>query len=248
MATDDRETATAQADESAQEPTSDPARDAPRPSPDESAESSADGTGASTDPTDTATPTNTDRDSTITSDDATPTVRDPSDQVSALKGSDRGGEDPAQTQDASEKDERPAGREPSADVPATTVDRDRHWHELGYDPAIGKFRHGEAETAVRIESQRDVRLERARIDESYDWIDSHGRTYDAVGNFSARYLDRQWEHFKTKVEHHLEKADYVPIDVARFTPEQRERIRDTFGGYYPRVFIVGDEEFDGRDD
>ncbi len=135
-----------------------------------------------------------------------------------------------------------------ADVPATTVDRARHWQELGYDPAIGKFRQGEAETAVRIESERDVRLERAQIDESYDWIDSHGRTYDAVGNFSARYLDLQWDHFKTKVEHHLEKADFVPIDVAKFTPEQRERIHDTFDTYYPRVFIVGDEESDGRND
>ncbi|GAB3943861.1 hypothetical protein GCM10029976_067100 [Kribbella albertanoniae] len=141
------------------------------------------------------------------------------------------------------------GDQLTTDVSVTTEDEAQRRYELGYDPAVKQFRPGETETALRIESERGVQLERAKsADEKYDWVDSDGRTYDAIGNFPAKFLDRQWDNLKEKVEHHLEKADFVPIDVAKFTPEQCQRIRETFAVYYPRVFIVGDDGFDGRND
>ncbi|MFG1721272.1 hypothetical protein ACGFII_21855 [Micromonospora chalcea] len=108
------------------------------------------------------------------------------------------------------------------------------------DPATGRFRPAEAETAGRIEQQVGVRLRRAPPDSSADWVDGAGRTYDAVGNFPGQYFDRQWPQLQYQIERHLEKADLVPVDVSRFSAQQTAMVEQFIAdrGLGPRVFIV----------
>ncbi|MGC4796222.1 WXG100 family type VII secretion target [Micromonospora saelicesensis] len=131
--------------------------------------------------------------------------------------------------------------EPPRETPGHGVTEQQRVHDLGMDPATGRFRPGEAETAVRLEQELGVRLQRAPADSSADWVDDAGRTYDAVGNFPAQFFDRQWPQLQYQIERHLEKADLVPVDVAKFTPQQVTRIEQfiTDRSLGPRVFIVG---------
>jgi hypothetical protein len=131
----------------------------------------------------------------------------------------------------------PAG----ADVTVSAEYLDGRRYSLGYDPAVGKFRESEAETAVRIEAERDVTLVRAGRQDDCDWIDHVGRTYDAVGNFPARFFEAEWENLQVRTVDHLEKAEFVPVDVSQFTAEQRSVVREFVDRFDGRVFIVGDE-------
>ncbi|MER7459310.1 WXG100 family type VII secretion target [Micromonospora sp. NPDC126480] len=128
-------------------------------------------------------------------------------------------------------------REPTPHSPA----EEQRIRELGMDPATGRFRPGEAETAVRIEQELGVRLTRAPAESSADWVDATGRTYDAVGNFPSQFFERQWPQLQYQIERHLDKADLVPVDVSKFSAEQtgiiEKFIADRSLG--PRVFIVG---------
>lgn len=114
-------------------------------------------------------------------------------------------------------------------------------HDLGMDPATGRFRPGEAETALRLEAALGVRLTRAPAESSADWVDEAGHTYDAVGNFAGRFFDRQWPQLQYQIERHLDKADFVPVDVSRFSAEQISQVERFIAdrGLAPRVFIVG---------
>ncbi len=127
------------------------------------------------------------------------------------------------------------------DTPGHGVTEQQRIHELGMDPATGRFRPGEAETAVRLEQELGVRLQRAPAGSSADWVDETRRTYDAVGNFPAQFFDRQWPQLQYQIERHLDKADLVPVDVAQFNPEQIARIEQfiTDRNLGPRIFIVG---------
>ena len=114
-------------------------------------------------------------------------------------------------------------------------------HDLGVDPATKRFRRAEAETAVRIEQELGVTLTRAPEGHSCDWLDETSKSYDAVGNFPPQFFDQQWPPFSEQIELHLNKADHVPVDMSRFSPEQVARIElfDSEKGLAPRVFIVG---------
>ena len=79
-------------------------------------------------------------------------------------------------------------------------------------------------------------------DPKVDWVDAAtGKTYDAVGNFPARHFDQQWPNLQTRIVDHLAKADYVPVDVSQFTPEQIAKVQKfiTDNGLGPRAFLVG---------
>jgi uncharacterized protein YukE len=76
-------------------------------------------------------------------------------------------------------------------------------HDLGMDPATGRFRPSEAETAVRIENEFGVRLKRAPAGSSADWVDEAERTYDAVGNFPSTYFDKQWPQLQYQIRRHV---------------------------------------------
>ncbi|QDY08673.1 WXG100 family type VII secretion target [Micromonospora sp. HM134] len=135
---------------------------------------------------------------------------------------------------------RPPAEPPRrADPPR--LDEDQRLRQLGMDPATGRFRPGEAETAARLERELDVTLTRAPQNSSADWVDSNGRTYDAVGNFPGHYFDQQWPQLQYQIERHLTKADLVPVDVSRFSAEQIATIERFIAdrGLGPRVFIVG---------
>ncbi|MET8234240.1 WXG100 family type VII secretion target [Micromonospora sp. NPDC005298] len=134
------------------------------------------------------------------------------------------------------------GPESHHETPAAPPSPDRQrTHDLGMDPATGKFRPGEAETAVRLERELGVTLTRAPVESSADWVDEAGRTYDAVGNFPAQFFDRQWPQLQYQIVRHLDKADLVPVDVSKFTPPQVAQLEQfiTDRGLGPRVFIVG---------
>ncbi|GEA85145.1 MAG: hypothetical protein NVV70_14140 [Cellulomonas sp.] len=113
---------------------------------------------------------------------------------------------------------------------------------LAFDPAVGKFRQSEYETARRIIDERQVRLRRAEPGARHDWVDQHGTTYDAVGNFPAKFFDKQWDKLKEQIVLHLKKAQVVPVDVAQFTEEQRVLVREFVRGLANvQVVIVGDK-------
>jgi hypothetical protein len=138
------------------------------------------------------------------------------------------------------------GHEPDrpTEPPKEPVDpkiEEQRRHDLGMDPATGKFRPAEAETALRIEQELGVTLQRAPVGSSADWVDQGGRTYDAVGNFPNQYFDKQWPQLQYQIERHLGKAELVPVDVSKFTPEQVARIQQFIAdkNFGPRVFFVG---------
>lgn len=112
--------------------------------------------------------------------------------------------------------------------------------DLGFDPAVGKHRPSESETALRVEDTLGIVLRRSDGDRA-DWVDEVGRTYDAVGNFPGSYFERQWPQLQHQIVRHLDKADLVPVDVAKFSPEQVEQVAKFIADndLGPRVFIVG---------
>jgi hypothetical protein len=131
--------------------------------------------------------------------------------------------------------------EAPATLPKDPKIEEQRVRDLGMDPATRRFRPAEAETAVRIEQERGVTLTRAPAGHACDWLDETGRSYDAVGNFPPQFFDQQWPRFSEQIVLHLNKADYVPVDVSKFSPEQVVRIEQFVSekGLAPRVFIVG---------
>ncbi|GIG22505.1 hypothetical protein Cch01nite_32290 [Cellulomonas chitinilytica] len=116
-------------------------------------------------------------------------------------------------------------------------------YSLGFDPDVGKLRMLEYRTATRIIDERGVHLERAPQGSRADWLDSEGRSYDAVGGFDGAYLHgrRDWTNLLGQIDRHLEKAELVPVDVSGFTPEQVARVRAYIEPLGERVFIVGEQ-------
>ena len=129
----------------------------------------------------------------------------------------------------------------SSSTPPIDPEHHARLHDLGLDPATKKFRPAEVETAMRIEHERRVTLTRAPAEHPADWLDEREMSYDAVGNFPPEFFERQWPRFSEQVERHLLKADFVPVDVAKFSPEQIARIEQFIAArdLAPRVFIVG---------
>ncbi|CAM5787304.1 hypothetical protein [Cellulomonas persica] len=113
---------------------------------------------------------------------------------------------------------------------------------LAYDPAVKKYRQSEYETAVRIITERQVRLRRAEEGARHDWVDDHGTTYDAVGNFPATFFEKQWPTLQKQIRLHLGKAQVVPVDVAQFSEDQRALVRAFVVDLAnAQVVIVGDK-------
>jgi len=112
-------------------------------------------------------------------------------------------------------------------------------YDLGWDPAVQRFRAPEYRTAARVMDDYDVTLTRAAPGQPFDWVDEAGRSYDAVGGFPGRFLDRQWESFTGQIVKHLDKADLIPVDVSEFSPQQIAQVKEFIAPLGPRVFIVG---------
>jgi hypothetical protein len=111
--------------------------------------------------------------------------------------------------------------------------------KLGEDPDTKSFRPGEGETAQRIEQERGVTLRRSER-QGEDWVDEEGASYDGVGNFDGKFFDAQWPHLQQVIRGHLNKADFVPVDVSKFTPAQVAQVRQFIQNLGPRVFLVGE--------
>jgi uncharacterized protein YukE len=130
--------------------------------------------------------------------------------------------------------------EPPKKPVRTPEEEAKRLHDLGMDPATGTFRQAEAETAERIEEALGIELKRS-TDPKVDWVDDSGKTYDAVGNFDGKHFDRQWPNLQSRIVDHLAKADVVPVDVSKFTPEQIAKVQRYIddNGLGPRAFLVG---------
>ena len=75
-----------------------------------------------------------------------------------------------------------------------------------------------------------------------NWIYESGRTNDAVGGFDGQYFETRWPNLQRRIRAHINKADFVPVDVANFTPGQAQRVADFVGSLdNPGVFIVGSQ-------
>jgi len=98
-----------------------------------------------------------------------------------------------------------------------------HFQELGQDPATGKFRRAEAEAGARLESE--VGVLRRDPSGNTDWIDTNGKTYDAVGPAPSKYFDA--ESFTNSINYHLNNkqgVDYIVVDTTGLTSEQRTSV------------------------
>jgi uncharacterized protein YukE len=110
---------------------------------------------------------------------------------------------------------------------------------LGEDPAHGgEFSESEYQTALRVELERGVVLIRSQHP-GLDWETADGTTYDGVGNFKGQYLSSQWGNFTRVIEEHAAYADYVPVDVSQFSPEQIDMVEQFIKQFGSRVFLVG---------
>jgi CdiA C-terminal tRNase domain len=145
----------------------------------------------------------------------------------------------ATTEAASKTPELAKDAEAAATDDLTAAAREAHHRELGMDPATKGFRQSEAETGARVEDERGVTLSRSPEAKGPDWVGSDGKTYDSVGNFDGKYFDRQWGNLQDQIVKHLDKADYVPVDISKFTPEQIAKVKEFIGPLGPRVFTVG---------
>ena len=116
-------------------------------------------------------------------------------------------------------------------------------HDLGVDPARKEHLPHESETATRVEDAHGVTLERSPKPKGPDWIDpATGKTYDAVGSgMDGQYFDKQWPQLQHRIQGHLGKADFVPVDVAKFAPDQIAKVEKFIADNKlgPAVFIVG---------
>ena len=111
---------------------------------------------------------------------------------------------------------------------------------LGIDPATGRYRPAEMETAHRVQHRDRVKLTRSE-DPTVDWVDELGRTYDAVGSgLPTAHFDRQWQQLRKRITDHVDKADFVPVDVASLSPSQQATVKafvDSLGN--DNVYVVG---------
>jgi hypothetical protein len=110
-------------------------------------------------------------------------------------------------------------REEEVVPPRSTEER---LHELGTDPRSGCYRQGEAECAVRLE--RQVGLLVRDSSGAFDWFDSVGRSYDAVGPVPPQYFNAQ--SFTRQIDQHLLKTglDRVVVDLTGLSPTQRATV------------------------
>ena len=124
--------------------------------------------------------------------------------------------------------------------PVSEIPEPNDHPSLGEDPAHGgAYNHGEYETSQRVQSERGVRLERSD-DPRVEWVDQHGRTYDAMGPIPSEYFDKSWRKTMLSLDKHVEKADFTPFDVTGLSPEQIARVKDYIKQYGDRVFVVGE--------
>jgi hypothetical protein len=101
-------------------------------------------------------------------------------------------------------------------------DEERRRHQLGMDPATQRYRPLEAQAALQLE--RRVGPLRRDPTGASDWLDTQGRTYDAVGPVPPGRL--RLPAFLRQITRHLYKQglDRVVIDLAHCTAAERRVI------------------------
>jgi hypothetical protein len=71
-------------------------------------------------------------------------------------------------------------------------------------------------------------------------LTSHaGNSYNGVGNYPAKFFDRQWSNLQNVIKDHMTFNDYVPVDVSQFTPSQVAEVQQFIAPLGPGVFLVG---------
>jgi hypothetical protein len=106
--------------------------------------------------------------------------------------------------------------------------REERLRELGSDPRSGRYRQLEAECAERLERQVGS-LERDPSGD-FDWFDTMGRSYDAVGPVPPQHFNAPA--FCRQIDAHLRKdgLDRVVIDLTGLGPGQRTAVISHLNG------------------
>jgi hypothetical protein len=122
----------------------------------------------------------------------------------------------------------PASQPPA---PKSGDPSDEHKKDLGTDPAAGKYRENEAETALRVEAEKKVKLKRFQPTSEKtkgDWIDQQGLIYDGCSSAPKAFFDNQLENWKKQVQDHIAKVDRTVVDVTGLglTEEQTKKVTD----------------------
>jgi hypothetical protein len=99
---------------------------------------------------------------------------------------------------------------------------------LGTDPLSGRYRSGEEEAAIRLETRVGI-LTRDPTGVG-DWIDAHGRACDAVGPVPMAHFNEQA--FVRQIDRHLLKhgVDFVVVDVTGLLDTQARAAMDHVAG------------------
>lgn len=109
-----------------------------------------------------------------------------------------------------------------------------HWEELATDPATGRLRPNEGDTALRVEQARGIQLGRYRPaapTAKGDWVDrASGEVYDGCSPPRSQYFDRQLQNgnYEQSLRDHLghPNVNYVVIDTTGLglTPAQMQAL------------------------
>ncbi len=119
------------------------------------------------------------------------------------------------------------------DRPAPPEGVDPHKWELGWDPAKKKYVESEADTALRLEKQQDIKLKRyfpKDAKEKGDFVDEKGVIYDGCSPPKTEFFDKQLDNYKKSLDEHLAHptVDKVVIDTTglNLTEAQLKQIDD----------------------
>jgi hypothetical protein len=108
------------------------------------------------------------------------------------------------------------------------------WLDLASDPAIGRLRPDEAETALRVEQNQGTTLRRYNPPPGSkgDWIDGNNVIYDGVSPAPSAHFANQLDNWKASLADHIAKVDRAVVDLngRGLTPAQVQQIRDHING------------------
>jgi hypothetical protein len=136
-----------------------------------------------------------------------------------------------------------------AGASASSAADQAHYQDLGQDPAVGRFRPSEAETALRVEAQEGVKLKRftpTAPGAKGDWIDpATKKVYDGCSPPKSEHFDKQLDqgNYQKSLLAHVDhptvdkvvidttnlgltkvQADKLEAEIKKLTPDQRAKI------------------------
>jgi hypothetical protein len=130
------------------------------------------------------------------------------------------------------------GRTPEEEDAKQNQEEQARRRALGEDPAQGgKHRPNEEATAVRVEQQEGVKLERFHPEDGQkgDWIDpATGKVYDGCSPAKTEFFDKGFKQYPAAMEDHLShpSVQKVVVDVTdlNLSPAQQSQLTNYLDG------------------